>query len=97
MIFKVPIKPIYSKRNETFQFSKANWESLKHTLDNKIAVNTLDIYTADQVEEKMNKWMCTSKETMQKTIPKSNYKPLYQTSITPQIKRLEKSLQRAKK
>ncbi len=76
---------------ETYKFNKANWELFQHTLDAKISVKDLENCTIQQIEYETNKWMETVKEAIDKSIPKTTYRPIYQTVVTPEINLLEKS------
>ena len=89
IVLTVSTRPIYVKRSETYQYKRANWEQFKQILERKITIKTLNNYNIEQIEEEMNDWINTVKETMDKTIPKTTYIPTYQTISTPQIRQLE--------
>ena len=59
-------------------------------LDNNIEVTPLNNYTPAQIENEVDKWLTKVKTAMGKSIPRSNYRLTYQTSLTPQIRTLER-------
>ncbi len=90
IILKISTKPFYHKQKETYQFHKADWDYFKNILENNIEVTTLNNYTPAQIENEVNKWLITVKTAMEKSIPRSTYRPTYQTPSTPQIRTLER-------
>ncbi len=89
IILKISSRPFYTKQHETYQYNKADWQYFRDTLDINTQVNTLNNSTPEQIEEEINKWLDNVKDAMNKSIPKSSFKKIYQTRITPQIRALE--------
>ncbi len=91
IVLKLSTKPFLINQKPTYQFCKADWELFKKNLDEKTTVKNLTNCTTEQVEEEMKSWMSNIKYSMDKSIPKSNIKRVYQTRITPQIRALERA------
>ncbi len=89
IIFTVSTKPIYIKTKETLQYKKANWEQFKEILNDKITIKNLDNCSKQEIDQEVSTWFTTVKDAMNRIIPKTTYKPIYQTTTTPHIKHLE--------
>ncbi len=89
VILTVSTTPIYIKTKEILQYKRADWDKFTEILNEKLNVKNLNNFTAEAIDEEVTNWIETVKDTMDKTIPKSKFKPVYQTITTPQIKQLE--------
>ena len=89
IIFKLSTKPFIIETPTIYKINQANWEQFKVTLDNKINLKDLNDTNVEQIEKETTEWMECVTKAMDKTIPKSSYKYIYQLKITPEITLLE--------
>lgn len=89
IILRLSTKPFYIKERETYHYRRANWDLFRNTLEQKTQVKPLHNYTPQQVEEEVTNWINTVKDAMCTAIPKTNFKPFYQTPTTQTIRDLQ--------
>ena len=94
--FTLATKPLIVPQPKIYKLNKANWDAFKTVLDNKIQVKDLDKCNTNEIETEIKNWMDTIKEAMEKYIPKSEHKFIYQLRKTPEIKLLEAQYVRLK-
>lgn len=89
IILRLSTKPFISDTPKIYKTKNADWEIFKETLNNKINIKDLNECNLKELEEATNEWMEIVKQAMNKAIPKTTYKFIYQLKTTPEIKHLE--------
>ena len=87
--FSLATQPFLVKQPKIYKVNKANWEGFKATLEHKIETKELNDCTTQEIEDELETWISTVKEAMDKHIPKSEHKFIYQLRKTPQIQFLQ--------
>ncbi len=89
IIIELSAQPILIEQPIVHNLRKANWELFRKSLDENITVNKLEAYNHHQVENETEKWMKIVKNAMNRAIPRSSHKRIYQLNITAEIEQIQ--------
>lgn len=90
IILQISTMPFIIQQPPVYKYHKADWDAFQKILDSKIHISNMDHSNIQQIDTELDKWMDTVVHTMDKVIPKTNFKRSYQLKITPEIQQLQR-------